>query len=160
MLGIVPGTLSFNAARWNHARASEIMVSGNWTDERNSAGFAGKTTQTGTAGHGTSSPFDIHNTLIAAGPDFREHTSSSVPTANVDLAPTILRLLGVPVPESMTGRVIEEALLNGPAIESVQVTHVTETAKNADGSYEVVAHISTAGGRRYLDYTEVKRSPR
>ena len=89
MLGVVPGTLSFNAARWNHPRAAEILVSANWNDERNAAGFPGKTTQTGTAGHGTSSPFDVHNTLIAAGPDFREHSTSAVPTSNVDLAPTI-----------------------------------------------------------------------
>jgi len=160
MQGVVPGTLSFNVARWNHPRAAEILVSGNWTDEKNAAGFPGKTTQTGTAGHGTSSPFDVHNTLIAAGPDFREHATSAVPTANVDLAPTLLKLLGLPVPETMTGRPIEEGLVNGPASESIPVAHSTESAKNADGSYEVVAHISTVAGHRYLDYTEVKRPQR
>jgi hypothetical protein len=160
MLGVVPGTLSFNAARWNHPRAAEILVSGNWTDERNAAGFPGKTTQTGTAGHGTSSPFDVHNTLIAAGPDFREHSTSAVPTANVDLAPTILRLLGLPVPETMKGRPIEEGFVTGPAVDSISIGHSTESAKNGDGTYEVVAHISTVSGRRYLDYTEVKRSVR
>ena len=160
MLGVVPGTLSFNAARWNHPRAGEILVSANWNDERNAAGFPGVTTQAGTAGHGTSSPFDVHNTLIAAGPDFREHSSSAVPTANVDLAPTILRLLGLPVPETMTGRPIEEGFVTGPAVDSIPIGHSTESAKNSDGTYEVVAHISTVLGRRYLDYTEVKRSLR
>ncbi len=72
MSGIVPGTLSFNVARWNHQRSGEVLVSANWTRGRNKAGFAGTTTQGGVAGHGTSSPYDIHNTLIAAGPDFRE----------------------------------------------------------------------------------------
>jgi arylsulfatase A-like enzyme len=157
MLGVVPGTLSFNAARWNHSRAGEILVSANWNDEPNAAGFAGHTTQTGAAGHGTSSPFDVHNTLIAAGPDFREHSTSAVPTANVDLAPTILRLLGLPVPETMTGRSIEEGFATRPAADSIPVGHSTESAKNSDGTYEVVAHISTVAGRRYLDYTEVKR---
>ena len=70
--GIVPGTLSFDVARWNHARSGDILVSANWTRESNDAGLAGKTTQEGVAGHGTSSPYDIHNTLVAAGPDFRE----------------------------------------------------------------------------------------
>jgi arylsulfatase A-like enzyme len=157
MLGVVPGTLSFNAARWNHPRAAEILVSGNWSDERNAAGFPGKTTQTGTAGHGTSSPFDVHNTLIAAGPDFREHSTSAVPTSNVDLAPTILRLLGLPVPETMTGRPIEEGLVNGPAADSIAVVQSTDSAKNTDGTYEVIAHISTVAGHRYLDYTDVRR---
>ena len=160
MMGVVPGTLSFNVARWNHARAGEILVSGNWSRDKNDAGFAGKTTQGGVAGHGTSSPYDIHNTLIAAGPDFREHATSNVPTSNVDIAPTLLKLLGLPIPGSMTGRPIDEALRTGPALASVRVDHVIETAKTADGAYQVQAHISTAAGRRYLDDTEVRRSPR
>ena len=45
--GIVPGTLSFDVARWNHPRSGDILVSANWTRETNDAGFAGKTTQEG-----------------------------------------------------------------------------------------------------------------
>ncbi len=157
--GVVPGTLSFNVARWNHSRASDIMISGNWTGDRNVAGFAGTTTQTGTAGHGTSSPYDVHNTLIAAGPDFRVHVTTSVPTSNVDLAPTLLTLMKLPTPPSMTGRTIEEALVSGQT-DTIAVTQTVERAKTADGSYEVIAHISTAAGHPYLDYTEVRRQLR
>jgi arylsulfatase A-like enzyme len=155
--GVVPGTLSFDVARWNHARSGDILVSANWTRDANDAGFSGKTTQEGVAGHGTSSPYDIHNTLIAAGPDFREHASSEIPTANVDLAPTLLQLLGVPAPPSMTGRVIREALREGPVSTSVRVERRAETVKSADGAYELTAHTSIVDGHRYLDYTEVKR---
>ena len=156
--GVVPGTLSFDLARWSHpARSGEILVSANWSRQKNEAGFEGRTTVSGVAGHGSSSPYDIHNTLIAAGPDFREHTQSSVPTGNVDLAPTLLRLLGLDAPTTMAGRVIEEGLRSGPAPASVRVAQSTETVRTPDGSYELTAHISTAGGRRYLDYTEVKR---
>lgn len=157
MQGVVPGTLSFNVARWNHSRAAEILISGNWSQEKNEAGVAGKTTQGGVAGHGTSSPYDIHNTLIAAGPDFREHAVSTAPTSNVDIAPTLLKLLMLPVPASMTGRPIDEALRAGPALTSLRVAQTIETAKTADGAYQVEAHISTVAGRRYLDYTEVHR---
>ena len=31
--GMVPGTLSFDVARWNHARAGDILVSSNWSDD-------------------------------------------------------------------------------------------------------------------------------
>ena len=155
--GIVPGTLSFGLARWSHPRSGEILVSANWNADRNEAGYAGKTTDSGVAGHGTSSPYDVHNILIAAGPDFREHASSDVPTGNVDLAPTLLRLLGLNIPASMTGRVIEEALRNGPSISSLKVDRVTETVKTPDGNYELTAHLSRAAGRTYLDFTDVKR---
>jgi arylsulfatase A-like enzyme len=133
------------------------MISGNWVGEKNEAGFPGKTTQTGTAGHGTSSPYDIHNTLIAIGPDFRTRAVSEVPTANADLAPTILSLLGLPVPSSMTGRPIREALASGPAIGSIPVQHTTARAATPDGSYVITAHVSVVGTERYLDYTDVQR---
>ena len=155
--GVVPGTLSFDVARWNHARAGDILVSANWTAAKNADGYAGTTTQSGTAGHGASSPHDIHNTLIAAGPDFRERAVSDIPTGNVDLAPTLLRLLGLPIPAAMTGRVIEEGLRSGPAASAVRVEHATESVKTPDGSYELTAHLSSAAGHRYLDFTEVAR---
>jgi arylsulfatase A-like enzyme len=155
--GIVPGTLSFDVVRWNHARSADILVSANWTRDTNDAGFAGKTTQEGVAGHGTSSPYDIHNTLIAAGPDFREHAASEIPTGNVDLAPTLLHLLGLPIPPSMTGRVIAEGLREGPANSAVKIDRLTETVQTPDGTYELSAHTSVVAGHRYLDYTEVKR---
>ena len=155
--GVVPGTLSYEVARWNHARAGDILVSANWTSDANPAGFKGTTTQGGVAGHGSSSPFDVHNTLIAAGPDFKEHVVSNVPTGNVDLAPTILRLLNLPVPSSMSGRVIEEGLRNGPAMSSVRMSHRSERVATPDGAYQLTAQISVAAGHRYLDDTEVKR---
>jgi predicted AlkP superfamily pyrophosphatase or phosphodiesterase len=156
--GVVPGTLSFDIARWYHPdRSGDVLVSENWTDRKNATGFAGTTTDSGAAGHGSTSPYDMHNTLIAAGPDFREHAESQVPTGNVDVAPTLVRLLGLDVPKTMTGRVIEEGLRSGPSPVSIRVAHSMETVRTADGSYELTAHISTVGGRRYLDYTVVRR---
>jgi predicted AlkP superfamily pyrophosphatase or phosphodiesterase len=154
--GVVPGTLSFDVARWNHPRSGDILVSANWIDKANEFGFRGTTTQKGEkAGHGTSSPYDIHNTLIAAGPDFREHATSDLPTSNVDLAPTLLRLLGIPVAPSMTGRVIEEGLR--ATSRRLSKTERREIVETADGQYTLTAHVSIVGGYRYLDYTDVKR---
>jgi len=156
--GTVPGTLSFDVVRWNHPRSGDILVSSNWNGDTNDAGFAGKTTDGNVAGHGSSSPYDIHNTLIAAGPDFLERAVSDVPTANVDIAPTLLWLLRLPLPPSITGRIMLEALRDGPPISSVPVQHLTETVKTADGGYELSAHISKAAGYSYLDFTEVRRA--
>ena len=110
--------------------------------------------------HGTSSVYDIHNTLIASGPDFREQTVSTVPTGNVDLAPTLLHLLGLPTAATMTGRVIHEALRKGPLPSAVKVDRAVETVRTPDNNYELSAHISVVGQYRYLDYTEVKRAAR
>ena len=156
--GIISGTLSFDLARWNHpTRSGEILVSANWTAAKNAAGVEGTTTDGGVAGHGASSPFDVHNTLIAVGPDFREHATSAVPTGTVDVAPTLLRLVGVTVPASMAGRVIAEGFKTGPAVSSVLITHSTAVARTPDKSYTVTAYFSSAAGKRYLDYTTVTR---
>jgi arylsulfatase A-like enzyme len=155
--GVVPGTLSFDVAHANHRRAGDVLVSANWSADANDAGFAGTTTDSGVAGHGTSGPYDIHNTLIAVGPDFREHTASNAPTGNVDIAPTLLRLLRIDPPRTMTGRAIEEAFRGGPDPASLSVRHDGTTVKSSDGSYVLTAHTSTVLGHRYLDYTNVDR---
>ncbi len=157
--GSIDGTLSFDVARWRHPRSGAILVSGNWTAARNGAGIAGTTTQSGVAGHGTSSPYDIHNTLLVDGPTVRPGATSAVPTSNSDLAPTLLTLLGLPVPPSMTGRAATELFRSGPAPASVTVTTRVETARTADGRYHLDAHISTVAGHDYLDHTEVRRQP-
>ncbi len=157
--GVVAGTLAFPVARWEHARSAAILVSANWSHEKNTTGWPGRTTQGGVAGHGTSSPYDIHNTLIAAGPDFRERTRSQVPVANADLAPTLLKLAGVDIPASMTGRSIDEALRTGPAPDAVPIRRRVERVQTADGSYRVAVHLAEVGTARYLDYTEVFRQP-
>jgi arylsulfatase A-like enzyme len=60
--------------------------------------------------HGSFSPRDVHNTLIATGPDFKAGFKDPLPTGNVDVAPTVAHLLGLSLPQA-DGRVLHEALL-------------------------------------------------
>lgn len=153
--GSVPGTLSFKLARWQHARGADILFSGNWTGGENEFGYPGKSAQNGVAGHGSSSPFDIHNTLIAAGPLLKSGITTDLPTGNVDFSPTLLSLLGVPIPDSMQGRVLSEAFLDGP--EAVAVKSTVHRVQSQDGLYQLKASISDVDGHSYLDYTKVER---
>jgi arylsulfatase A-like enzyme len=85
------------------------------------------------------------------------NATSAVPTSNVDLAPTLLTWLGVPVPPSMSGRVATELFGSGPRPTSLTVTRRVITTRSADGGYQLDAHISTVAGHDYLDYTVVRR---
>src|SRR5262245_54121036 len=105
--GRVPGTLSLDAVRWTHERAAQILFSPDWSDRENAYAVRGTVASSGTAGHGSSSPWDIHNTLIAAGPDLRRDIRIDTPSANVDLAPTLLKLLGIAAPSAMQGRPLD-----------------------------------------------------
>jgi len=64
--------------------------------------------------HGSFSPTDVHNTLIAAGPSFRAGFADDYPSSNLDVAPTVAALLGLKLPDA-EGRVLAEALANAPA---------------------------------------------
>jgi arylsulfatase A-like enzyme len=94
--------------------APDVVVSMRWTAEQNEYGAPGLLTavdgKAGKGTHGSLSPFDLHNTLIAAGPDFKEGFVDDLPTGNIDVAPTALFLLGVTPPQPLDGRVLHEAL--------------------------------------------------
>jgi arylsulfatase A-like enzyme len=74
--------------------------------------------------HGSFSPIDVHNTLIAFGPDFREGFKDPLPSGNVDVAPTIAGILGLSLPRA-DGRPLLEALRNGPAAADYRVASRT-----------------------------------
>jgi arylsulfatase A-like enzyme len=89
----------------------------------------------------------------------RRGISVDTPRANVDFAPTFLRLLDLPVPPTIQGRVLEEALITGTPVNGAR--QLEHTARTPDGSYAVTATFSivNAGGRdyRYLVGTKVER---
>ena len=67
--------------------------------------------------HGSFSPVDVQNTLIAYGPDFREGLKDTLPTGNVDVAPTVAGILGLSLPRADgrgLSKVVCEAFWNFP----------------------------------------------
>jgi arylsulfatase A-like enzyme len=128
--GIVPGTLSTAVIQWDHARAADVVVSPGWTDEVNEFGFAGASTRGGrsAASHGSDSPYDMQIRLVAAGPDIKRGVRSRVPTGNVDLAPTVLHLLGIEPPPDMSGRVLHELLRDGHSPDEIALHKQTHRA--------------------------------
>jgi len=160
--GHVAGTLAFDVVHWTHDRSAQILFSPDWTDAPNAHGIRGVVMAGGAAGHGSSSPWDVHNTLIAAGPDLAQGVTIDVPSANVDLMPTFLALLGLAIPPSVEGRALAEALAGEAGrAGSRAVSTVEHSADTRDGSYRVTLTLSVVriDGReyRYFDGTRVTR---
>ncbi|MGN6739323.1 alkaline phosphatase family protein [Dyella sp.] len=111
--GAIPGTLPAEAVHLENARRGpDIIISYAWDADAVVQGFPG--TEVGTVStergqHGSFSPRDVHNTLIASGPDFRQAMRDPLPSGNVDVAPTLAVLLNLPLPTAQ-GRVLHEAL--------------------------------------------------
>jgi len=151
----MPHLMPQSAVGGYHPRSAELMLSFRWSYDVNAYGVPGCITHPAPiAGiHGSTSPFAINNSLIAWGPHMKQKVTSRVPCGIVDVAPTILHLLGITPPSHMDGRVLHEVLVDGPAPENMPVSHSTREAHMScgDGRTRQVAHYSHAGGRRYLD---------
>lgn len=110
-MGQVEGTLSLSMAKFDHSqRSPDILVDLMWNKDENSHGYPGTSFSRGIAGHGGGSPYEMQIELIGYGPAFKTGKVSTMPTANVDLAPTMLYLQGVEVPKEMEGRVLFELM--------------------------------------------------
>lgn len=155
-----PGTIALCEAGLGGAGSPEIQLSPAWDDAHNRHGAPGlsralapRTAKAAT--HGSISPWDIRNTLIAAGPDFARGMVSLTPAGNLDIMPTALHLLGLPVPEGLDGRVLFEALDGQAAAEPATVRTESITADSDDARQ--ILQISRVGHARYLDWGVTER---
>ncbi len=121
--GDVTGTLPMSLINTENAvtgRSPDIIVSFTFDENvavagRRGISYASSVNRRGD--HGSFSPTDTHISMMAHGAGFKSGFHDTLPTANVDIAPTIARILAFNMP-SVQGRVLKEALKGGP--------HVTE----------------------------------
>ncbi len=118
------GTFPLSTVNYpTNGHGPDLVVAMRWTDDANEFGAPGQMLATsgtrGTGAHGSLSRFEMNNTLVAAGPSFKRGFVSNTPSGNIDVAPTILHVLGINRPDWMDGRVLREALAGqgGPALE-------------------------------------------
>ena len=153
------GTFGLTQALIQRGDAPDVVMAFRWTDLQNQFGVTGEIDAdwqraAGKGTHATLSRFDMHNTLIAAGPDFKRGQTDDLPTGNVDLVPTILQILGLKVPHQMDGRILSEAvaaptsLLPAPKPEAKSI----EARKDfPSGTWRQTLKISRVGSTIYLD---------
>ncbi len=151
--GPIPGTLPAGLANIDGRRGPDLAMSFAWRPALNEAGYPGHSASrggpVGAGSHGGMSRHEMHNTLIARGPGFLRSAVVDTPTGNIDVAPTILHLLGLPGGEKMDGRVLHEALANGNG--PAEVDHRSETHAAELGAYRQEVVVTTAAGSVYLE---------
>jgi arylsulfatase A-like enzyme len=168
--GAIDGTLSLDKVRLEGAgtgkRQPDIVLSYTWDDQQAVQGMPGiefEDAQNNRGMHGSFSRVDVHNTLLASGPDFRAKFQDVLPSGNVDVAPTVAAILGLQLDAAADGRPLYEALKNGgvsascysaqaatiaPAAAATGITMYKPTAytngpANADGTKSYQTQVST-----------------
>lgn len=155
-IGEVEGALPLSLAGGEGRRAPDIIMSFGWDSRPNSAGYRGFSHASGGAPglgqHGSMSRHDMNNVMLARGPSFVRGARIASPTGNADVAPTVLRLLGLPIPPDMDGRVVSEALADdGGAVEWTTEIRRAERRLDGDGIYCQQIRVSRAGSAVYAD---------
>jgi len=77
-----------------------------------------------------------------------------LPTGNVDLAPTILNILGINGPQEMDGRILSEAMVNTNRVPGGSKTETKTIEGKKDftaGKWRQSLRISRVGSTIYLD---------
>jgi len=127
----IPGALPLSAiyaeGQQDSPPTPDLIVSFDWDEAAVSAANAAvpgteyASAQRYRGMHGSFSPRDVHNVLIARGPHFKAGVESRLPSSNVDLAPTVASLLALPF-KAPAGRVLSEALAGVTSDNRVEVT--------------------------------------
>lgn len=152
----VVGTFKLSDASIDTPDAPDIVMSASWTNATNAYNVPGtlaadSPVRMGT--HGSLSPWCIRNTLLAAGPDIRRGFCDPLPTGNVDVAPTILHLLGIKPEKPMDGRILAEALDEKYSPPKPEVRRI-EAKRDLGGGkiWTQYLQFTTLGEAVYLDH--------
>jgi arylsulfatase A-like enzyme len=151
------GTFSLAQGKIDSSDAPDAVMAFRWYDQPNEYGVPGLIDAdwqraSGKGTHATLSRYDMHNTLVAAGPDFRQGATDDLPTGNVDVAPTVLKILQIPPVTQMDGRVLYEAMQNTDSpVANAETETIEGSHRFSDGTWRQSLQISRVGRTDYLN---------
>jgi len=144
--GSAPGSFANGLVGLDHARQPDLVFLLRSSEEPDPYGYPGLGLLTGGAPvgggmHGALNRYELGTVLILAGPEAVPGTVDPAPVGIIDIAPTILDLLGVPAGPAMVGR-----SLLAPAPESTR----QDTFETGAGAFRQRVRIAGSGARRIL----------
>lgn len=153
--GFVPGTFALDlASQCLPERGPDMIVTHRWSSDPNPFGVPGTQWIHGSAdqpahnGHGGLNPYVTRSTLLVVGPDFAQGKVIEIPAGNQDITPTVLALEGLPLPQTMEGRVLAEAFRKR---SQSSVKSATRRLRVTTGAFCAELEVSYAAGGKYLD---------
>jgi len=147
------GTFDLATIKLDHRFAPDVVVAFRWDEYKNRFGTPGVidadwNRAAGQGTHATLSRFDVQNLFIAAGPHFAGGTEDELPTANIDIAPTTLQILGLTPTHPMDGRIVAEAM---PGEKSVKAEPEMKRFEAVSPKWLQTLETSSFGGTTYFN---------
>ncbi|MDZ5454416.1 hypothetical protein [Labrys sp. ZIDIC5] len=152
--GIAPGSLGRHLVLADHRRAPDVSFAFRADDRLDPFGLIGGTFYDSELPrhlgvHGGLHRKELAALGIVAGSAFpASGTVSHLPTSICDLTPTILHILGITGPDTMSSRVLHEVLAGGPEAQTSLQSQVFETKL---GSFHQTLRRTLIGNTIYLD---------
>ena len=136
LIDLPDGVLPRSALLSDHRRAAPVLFTLRTDSRTSAAGLPGTALydgglERGAGTHGGLSRAELRTVLLLGGARIRPGLSE-FPAGIVDIAPTVLALLGLPGAETMDGRVLGEAI---EGLEEPTAARTSETWEAAGGSY-------------------------
>jgi arylsulfatase A-like enzyme len=158
--GEIEGTFPLATGHLDSPEAPDLVVAMRALPGKNNYGTSGLIVSESTdrgpgqGNHTSLSPTDMANTLVAAGPDFRVGVRNPLASANTDLAPTILWLLGHRDEAARRdGRVLSESLVatDAPSLRGVNAHRFIARRELPIGVWSQYLQIVEINRVRYFD---------
>ena len=156
-LGDISGALPASLLGNEGPRAPGISMSFRWNTTPNAAGYPGLAYSSGGApgqgNHGSLSKYELRSVLLGVGPSFKPGVKLETPSGIIDVAPTVLRILGITSDTKMEGRVLVEALADGPDAGEIDWSTKVHSAEHTIGHniFRQQIKISRVGNTTYVD---------
>jgi predicted AlkP superfamily pyrophosphatase or phosphodiesterase len=158
--GDIPGTLPLSSVHLESAEGRNPDIVFGYTFDAHAMiqgvpgiEFQGVSNHISRGMHGSFSPIDVHNTLLASGPDFRNDFTDVLPSGNVDVAPTIAKILGIDLPAA-DGRPLFEALQGRDRVDAkaYSVTSKTISPPSVATDLTIMSPIGSQTGKTRYNF--------
>ena len=101
--------------------------------------------------HGGFGRDQTFNNMAAIGPDFKSGFVDEMPMGNIDIVPTLAKILGIEMPSvgSIKGRVLQEALTSGENSRAGELKTIVSSP--ADNGMRTLLEFEESSGVRYYN---------
>jgi arylsulfatase A-like enzyme len=149
----VEGTLRHGQVGVDHPRAADIVLALSHDDGDNDWGRAGRSADNAPypgGCHGGLSRYELNNFIAMAGSAFRPGAVVETPAGNIDILPTVLSVLGVPIDHRIDGRVLTEAMSGREADPQAEAREIVMCSANTT-QRQTLLSVTEYDGARYLN---------